>query len=94
MVDCHVLNYIIKANVIWDFVQFYLEHTCPFEVGYKRVALVCNEGANSTTLDRWDMVTARVCYVSLMVILHTIVQVLRDGAYDFPSSSEKTIKFN
>ena len=93
MVDCQVLNY-IKAYVLWDFVQFYLEHTCPFEVGYKRVALVCNEGANSTTLDRWDMVTARVCYVSLMVILHTIVQVLRDGAYDFPSSSEKTINFN
>ena len=94
MVDCQVLNY-IKAYVLWDFVQFYLEHTCPFEVGYKRVALVCNEGANSTTLDGWDMVTARVCYVSLMVILHIVtVQVLRDGAYDFPSSSEKTIKFN
>ena len=62
MVDCHVLNYIIKAYVLWDFVQFYLEHTCPFEVGYKRVALVCNEGANSTTLDRWDMVTALLCY--------------------------------
>ena len=63
-------------------------------MGYKRVALVCNEGINSITLDSWDMVTARVCYVSLMVILHTIVQVLRDGAYDFPSSSEKTINVN
>ena len=62
MVDCQVLNYIIKAYVLWDFVQFYLEHTCPFEVGYKRVALVCNEGANSTTLDRWDMVTALLRY--------------------------------
>ena len=55
---------------------------------------VTNEGANSTTLDRWDMVTARVCYVSLIVILHITVQLLRDGAYEFPSSSEKTIKFN
>ena len=63
-------------------------------MGYKRGALVYNAGANSTTLDRWDMVTARVCYVSLMVILHITVQVLRDGAYSFPSSSEKTIKFN
>ena len=63
-------------------------------MGYKRGALVCNEGANSTTLDRWDMVAARVCYVSLIVILHITVQLLRDGAYEFPSSSEKTIKFN
>ena len=63
-------------------------------MGYKRVALVCNEGINSTTLDSWDMVTARVCYVSLMVISHITVQVTRDGAYDFPSSSEKTINVN
>ena len=29
--------------------------------------------------------------LSLIVILHITVQVLRDGAYNFPSSSEKTI---
>ena len=88
MVDCQVLNY---RKALFSRISFSFSGNIPAHLRW-----VTNELPSFVlhNLDRWDMVTARVCCGSLMVILHITVQVLRDGAYDFLSSSEKTIKFN
>ena len=93
MVDCQVLNY---RKAMFSGISFSFSGNIPAHLRWvtNELPSFVTRVPTPTTLDRWDMVTARVCYVSLMVILHITVQVTRDGAYDVPSSSEKTINFN